>query len=1619
MSDIFAEATVKITPSLTGFVKDLDSELKTAMGKVKPPVIRVKAGLEIGFIGKLRDQVNDAVTRVQGQVKPIRVRVLIDTPSRRALQDIISQAPVSVPGVLGAVGAGAGERSLPAGLESRAGAGALLGLAAAEEKVTKARDRGTASSKKRQAAETDAAKSIRLVNQVKRESALIDIKSLLRSGELGQAQAALADSIRLANLADEARQLSVNQTTVDLQAAAHAERARREEIVRTLEAERAAAGSTGGRTAGDRAVSRARRVGAADLRTLVTGLRDAERAGGGLGTGIANLAAQQELLRKRTTLLNAALKLQKTALTSGSSTLQVAAANTVRFAEAQVAASKASIATIQGLQRQEAALAATRRRQDQANARAATAERRRSEQLSRGGQASILSLAGIRGATLAASRSFLVGAAAVTVFANAVRQFADLERNLHVFEATTSATHDEMVAVREEARLLGADLTLPSVTAEEAAGAMVELAKAGLSVADAMAAARSVLELATAAAIDNAEATRLVANVLNAFSLSGREAVNVADTLANAANAAQGSIADIGTAFQQAASAGRQVGLSFQDTAVFLTILAKNGIRGSDAGTSLRTALIRLINPSKNAKERFRELGISIHDAAGNLRPDVFLQIAAATREMAPAQRDATIALIGGQDAFRAVTILGRQSVESFIAMRRALREEGTAAELAAARTKGLHGSIDALQSVVETVGTTMASHLGPGIAGFVYQLGRGVTAMSESDRLATTLEESLQAMATAFDVVGVAIQSVGVVAIPAANALLAITNAISPTAILGGFVAFKTLNAVLDGAILRLKILKPLFAVIATARISSTILSGVGGAELAKVGEQMILPFTQVEKAALGLGPKISPLRVAIRGIGQAAVAAATSTAGLSLALGAATAAVVYFATRESEAERATRRFTEASKELGEALTEVQQTASAATISGRSVNAAQDAILEAKAAAAAAKRDLVNSAAEKGTFARTKQELALAIALDNVAIAEQRATEAERQAEVDKDAATAASERLQDARTKELKSIRDLIAAERRRGRFAAEGVDAGSLRGRALLGEVIAREAVIEKIREEASENRKSEDENLRLLGKRQQLFVQVAKAIDAFPDFTQKQIIFDFDLPSAAAAAQKLRDRFEKAGNLAGVAAMESVLLGLGVLPDRLKNFIDASVSPELREAMRNAGAGAGAGAGEEAARNFLAEFQAGLRRRAGRRAGLEIQEDLAVIGSAAASATLPVLQDQLALARADRAAAEAEIARLTAAGKTEGLAKAREARRAAIADERRLVEEIRGINETLANDAKAAADEAEQKQNEIFDNILKAMGLRRERQQQRIEDAEISESLADDIRQTQILRKIAKQQIENLKARIARARAQGKNVETLIEGLADLKDLWRDLGREIVSLQKQQRETLRDILFERFELRIQIAQSRGNVAAELRARRAKLEELTKELVRIRRQFGKNSIEWLRAKAAQVEEIAAIRELEGSTKEKNNALRELMFEFLTTQQGFAANLLGNLLPIGAIGNTVGARLAARDGGGLGGNLASPGGPRRPDGGAPFQGRPGMGGGSGVAAAAATAGAGVIAPPTRGQHATTNQLLNQILNVLRNSNQREKYPSSKRSEKKNQSLPHGIGGV
>lgn len=404
-----------------------------------------------------------------------------------------------------------------------------------------------------------------------------------------------------------------------------------------------------------------------------------------------------------------------------------------RRANAQLTSAD-SAATVQAV-RNTLALAEAQQLQAQASLRAAQATSAHATSmatLARGAGATGLAMLGIRGATLAANSAFLIGAGGIALLAKSLQTATSFNSEIAVLGSVTGATADEMERASEASRALGRDITLPGISAGDAANAITELSRAGLGLQDSIEGASGVLQLATAAQLSNADATELAASALNSFGLGGDQAVRVADLLANAANAAQGGIEEMGLALRQSAGVARQVGISLDDTVALLTLLARNGLQGSDAGTALRTALIRLINPTKEAKDVLRQLNVELRDQQGNIRPEVFAEFAAAQRNLSKSQQDANAAIVFGQDAIRALAILGREGTDSLRGMNDVLSVQGTAARIAAARMTGLRGSTANLTNQLGDLSLTLGEAVTPALEAAVDELAEFVAFVND-----------------------------------------------------------------------------------------------------------------------------------------------------------------------------------------------------------------------------------------------------------------------------------------------------------------------------------------------------------------------------------------------------------------------------------------------------------------------------------------------------------------------------------------------------------------------------------------------------------------------------------------------------------------------------------------------------------------------------------------------------------------------------------------------------------------------------------------------------------------------------------------------------------------------
>ncbi|WP_100504106.1 phage tail tape measure protein [Mycobacteroides abscessus] len=309
-------------------------------------------------------------------------------------------------------------------------------------------------------------------------------------------------------------------------------------------------------------------------------------------------------------------------------------------------------------------------------------------------------------------------AAATAIGIDAVKAAGEYESSLSKLQQASGATAEEMNQLSNQARILGQSNDLAGVSAADAAATMTELAKAGLSVKDTLAASKGTMALAKAGNIEFADAAVIAASALNAFSMEGKDASKVADMLAAGANASQADLTDLAQGLQQSATVAKQFRLSLDENVTALALFANNGIRGSDAGTSLKTMLISLARPSDGAVSAMKEIGFSAYNAKGEfvgLR-EMGDRLQKSLKGLTDEQKQQTLATIFGTDAFRAAAVLSDNAGDSYDKMSKAVNNAGAAQKAAAAQLGPYERSMEGLKNTASELSLRIGSKLTPAV---------------------------------------------------------------------------------------------------------------------------------------------------------------------------------------------------------------------------------------------------------------------------------------------------------------------------------------------------------------------------------------------------------------------------------------------------------------------------------------------------------------------------------------------------------------------------------------------------------------------------------------------------------------------------------------------------------------------------------------------------------------------------------------------------------------------------------------------------------------------------------------------------------------------------------------
>lgn len=201
---------------------------------------------------------------------------------------------------------------------------------------------------------------------------------------------------------------------------------------------------------------------------------------------------------------------------------------------------------------------------------------------------------------------------------DSVMAYGDFQGTLKQVQIITGGTQKDFELLGDTAIDIGSKT---SMGAQEVAEAEVEFAKLGFSANETATAMKGIVYAAEASGSSIQLTSTIVGDALNIWQMGAEKSMHIADVLAQTANVSAADMSDLGYTIQYAGAAASQAGLSFEDTAAMAALMANNGIRGSKAGTSIRTAMTNLISPTDNAAAALDSVGVSLKDTEGKARP--------------------------------------------------------------------------------------------------------------------------------------------------------------------------------------------------------------------------------------------------------------------------------------------------------------------------------------------------------------------------------------------------------------------------------------------------------------------------------------------------------------------------------------------------------------------------------------------------------------------------------------------------------------------------------------------------------------------------------------------------------------------------------------------------------------------------------------------------------------------------------------------------------------------------------------------------------------------------------------------------------------------------------------
>lgn len=308
-------------------------------------------------------------------------------------------------------------------------------------------------------------------------------------------------------------------------------------------------------------------------------------------------------------------------------------------------------------------------------------------------------------ASLVKKSAVVIGVASVAAAKKTIDVGKSFEAGMSEVQAISGASGKDLERLSNKAKEMGATTKF---SATESATALKYMAMAGWKTDQMVSGLAGVMNLAAASGEDLGTVSDIVTDSMTAFGLKANQSGHFADVLAKASSSSNTNVGLMGETFKYVAPLAGSMGYSIEDTATAIGLMANAGIKGSQAGTSLRSILTRLVKPPKDAAAALSELGISTTNADGSMKPlrETMAELREKFAGLTESQKASFASSIAGQEAMSGLLAIVNASDSDFNKLQKAIdNSSGAAKKQADIMNNNLQGALYELGSAAEAVG--------------------------------------------------------------------------------------------------------------------------------------------------------------------------------------------------------------------------------------------------------------------------------------------------------------------------------------------------------------------------------------------------------------------------------------------------------------------------------------------------------------------------------------------------------------------------------------------------------------------------------------------------------------------------------------------------------------------------------------------------------------------------------------------------------------------------------------------------------------------------------------------------------------------------------------------------